>query len=399
MSMRRIMLAFQGFVLCAALLTAQAVGAPAFAADKPSAADIKKAEAEKAAALRKSQALARQAADAEKEAKALADKLVAAAAEERRFEAAASDAEVRLQILSEAAEAAKAQLYSDRQALQSVLAALMAYSRQRPPAIAAHESRAQDAVRAAILLGAIEPELQKRSRTLAKQIDDLTKLRADEAMQAKTLAIAEGELSAKKAEIMAMIAQKRALQAKLSVESKKFAADAAKAAAKAQSLRDLVAAVARSAVQKASTALGSKPSFEPGMRFSAYRGKLSPPAAGPFVKRFGQLQPAGDKSQGIFIQTRRRAQVSAPFDGRIEFAGPWRSYGGVVILSVGEGYVIVLAGLSDVFGVVGQEVLAGEPLGEMTDRRTPAPELYLELRRNGAPIDPGPWLKAAKKGA
>lgn len=397
--MRCITLAFRGLAICAALLTAQSAFAPALAANKPTAADIQKAEAEKAAAQRKSQALARQAADAEKEAKDLADKLVAAAAEERRFEAAASDAEVRLQILSEAAEAAKARLYTDRRALQNVLAALMAYSRQRPPAIAAHESRAQDAVRAAILLGAIEPELEQRARKLAKQIDDLTKLRADEAAQAKTLAMAEGELSAKKAEIMAMIAQKRALQAKLSVESRKFAADAAKAAAKAQSLRDLVAAVARTAVKKAAAAMGSRPGFEPGMRFSAYRGRLSPPAAGAFVKRFGQLQSAGDKSQGIFIQTRRRAQVSAPFDGRIEFAGPWRSYGGVIILSVGEGYVIVLAGMSEVFGVVGQEVLAGEPLGEMTDRRSPAPELYLELRRDGAPIDPGPWLKAAKKGA
>ena len=397
--MRRMTLAFQGFVFCAALLTAQAAVAPAVAANKPTAADIQKAEAERASAQRKSQALARQAADAEKEARELGDKLVAAAAEERRFEVAATDAEVRLQILSEAAEAAKAQLYSDRQALQNVLGALMAYSRQRPPAIAAHESRAQDAVRAAILLGAIEPELQKRSRTLAKQIDDLTELRADEAAQAKTLAMAEGELSAKKAEIMSMIAQKRALQAKLSVESKKFAADAAKAAAKAQSLRDLVAAVARSAVKKAASAMGTKTSFEPEMRFSAYRGKLSPPAAGAFVRRFGQVQAVGDKSQGIFIRTRRRAQVSAPFDGRIEFAGPWRSYGGVTILSVGEGYVIVLAGMSEVFGVVGQEVLAGEPLGEMTDRRSPAPELYLELRRNGAPIDPGPWLKLAKKGA
>jgi len=392
-------LAFQGFVFCAALFTAQAAVAPAVAANKPTAADIQKAEAEKASAQRKSQALARQAADAEKEARELGDKLVAAAAEERRFEAAATDAEVRLQILSEAAEAAKAQLYSDRQALQHVLGALMAYSRQRPPAIAAHESRAQDAVRAAILLGAIEPQLQKRSRTLAKQIDDLTELRADEAAQAKTLAMAEGELSAKKAAIMSMIAQKRALQAKLSVESKKFAADAAKAAAKAQSLRDLVAAVARSAVKEAASAMGTKPSFEPEMRFSAYRGKLSPPAAGAFVRRFGQVQDVGDKSQGIFIRTRRRAQVSAPFDGRIEFAGPWRSYGGVTILSVGEGYVIVLAGMSEVFGVAGQEVLAGEPLGEMTDRRSPAPELYLELRRNGAPINPGPWLKSAKKGA
>ncbi|MET0546703.1 MAG: peptidoglycan DD-metalloendopeptidase family protein [Caulobacterales bacterium] len=367
-------------------------GGPALAASKPTAKEIAKAEADKVAAQKQSQNLAKEAAAAEREAKALADKLVAAAAEERRFEAAATDAEVRLQILSEAADAAKTRLYTDRRALQNVLAALMLYARQRPPAIAAHESRAQDAVRAAILLGAIEPELEARARKLAKQIDDLTKLRQDEAEQAKSLAIAEGELSAKKQEILALIAEKRARQAKLSIESKRFAQEAAKAGAKAQSLRELVAAIASKAARGAASVILPKPS-PGGLRFSSYRGKLSPPAAGVFTTHFGQVLAAGDKSQGLAIKTRRRAQVSAPFDGRIEFAGPWRSYGGLVILNVGEGYVIVLAGMSEVFGVAGQEVLAGEPLGEMTDRRDPSPELYFELRRNGVPTNPGPWMK------
>jgi septal ring factor EnvC (AmiA/AmiB activator) len=365
----------------------------AIAADKPTPKDVAKAEAEKAAAEKKAANLTKQAAQAARDAKALADKLVAAAAEERRFEERAAEAEAKLADLTAKETAAKDGLYADRKALENVLAALMRFSRQKPPAMAAHETRAQDAVRAAILLGAIEPALEARARKLAVEIDALTSLRAEAAKEAEALASAEKSLDAKKTEIEALLAIKRGQQVKLSFEAERYAADAKRAAAKANTLRDLIAAVARKAGSVASGVFPDARSAS-GLRFSAYKGKVSAPAAGPVSARYGKLQASGEKAQGLTIQTRRRAQVSAPFDARIEFAGPWRSYGGLVILNVGEGYVIVLAGMSEVFGVPGQEVLAGEPLGEMADRRDPPPELYLELRREGVPVDPGPWLRS-----
>ena len=72
-----------------------------------------------------------------------------------------------------------------------------------------------------------------------------------------------------------------------------------------------------------------------------------------------------------------------------------------MILNAGGGYYMVLAGMDRIQVSVGQFVLAGEPVAVMGDgsARTAAaaaigaaqPVLYIELRKNDAAIDPGPW--------
>jgi septal ring factor EnvC (AmiA/AmiB activator) len=84
-------------------------------------------------------------------------------------------------------------------------------------------------------------------------------------------------------------------------------------------------------------------------------------------------------------------QVIAPFDGRIEFAGPFRGYGQILIIEHGDGYHSLLAGLDRIDGEVGQWLVAGEPVGVMPSDG-PGPTLYLELRRHEQPINPLPWL-------
>jgi septal ring factor EnvC (AmiA/AmiB activator) len=78
------------------------------------------------------------------------------------------------------------------------------------------------------------------------------------------------------------------------------------------------------------------------------------------------------------------------------FAGPFRDYGLLLILAHGDGYHTLLAGMSRLHGAVGQQVLAGEPVGEMGDAGAGPPMLYVELRRGGEPINPTPWLAAGK---
>jgi septal ring factor EnvC (AmiA/AmiB activator) len=77
------------------------------------------------------------------------------------------------------------------------------------------------------------------------------------------------------------------------------------------------------------------------------------------------------------------------------FAGPFRGYGLLLILSQGEGYHILLAGMSRLYAVTGQPVLAGEPVGEMGPEGSDT-TLYVELRRQGEPINPLSWITADK---
>jgi len=84
--------------------------------------------------------------------------------------------------------------------------------------------------------------------------------------------------------------------------------------------------------------------------------------------------------------------VLAPFDGQVIYRGPFRSYGEILIIQHGGGYHSVLAGLGRSDAAVGQWVLAGEPVGAMGSPQDGKAQLYVELRRDGHPIDPAPWL-------
>ena len=121
-------------------------------------------------------------------------------------------------------------------------------------------------------------------------------------------------------------------------------------------------------------------------------GRYAVPVAGEIVKRFGETDGFQD-AKGLTIRTRSAAQVVAPFDGQIMFAGPFKGYGQILIIDHGGGYHSLLAGIDQIEATVGQRVVAGEPVGVMKSGE-PNPSLYLELRRQGQPINPLPWLVA-----
>ena len=123
---------------------------------------------------------------------------------------------------------------------------------------------------------------------------------------------------------------------------------------------------------------------------------LALPARGRFVSSYGE-KVSGEPSaaKGLTIETRAASQVVAPYDGRVAYAGPFRGYGEILIIEHGGRYHTLLAGLDRIDAVVGQWVLAGEPVGVMSAVPESRPRLYLELRRTGQPINPLPWLAAS----
>jgi septal ring factor EnvC (AmiA/AmiB activator) len=134
------------------------------------------------------------------------------------------------------------------------------------------------------------------------------------------------------------------------------------------------------------------------------------------VQSFGDKTIAGPRARGVTWKTRADASVVALWDGRIAFAGPFRRFGQILIIDHGEGYHTLIAGLGRIEAQVGQWVLAGEPLGRTVDEadwpqgaskdtksggqaarakdRSSGSKLYVELRLDGEPINPLPWLAA-----
>ncbi|WP_417493845.1 murein hydrolase activator EnvC family protein [Maricaulis sp.] len=310
-----------------------------------------------------------------------------------------------------------ARLAAERETLTDILAAIQRIETQTPPAILAAPDDAAQAARAATLMAQVAPELQARAQTLSEELARLRAIRSDIETQSTVLASAEDALSAQRLELQALIAERRALEARRRDEAVAFLEASSSAGERARSIRSLLSELTQMAAVMPS--LNPRrielpdsipaPHMRPmrdlvaarapdapleTLRFADARGRLRPPATGDVVRRYAELAEDGTASEGIFIRTRSQAQVVSPFDGRVEFAGPFSTYGGLLILNVGEGYYMVLSGMAVTYASAGQSVLAGEPVGAMPDGGQTAPELYLELRRDGHAMDPGPWLRS-----
>jgi septal ring factor EnvC (AmiA/AmiB activator) len=150
---------------------------------------------------------------------------------------------------------------------------------------------------------------------------------------------------------------------------------------------------------------GNPGRIKPAIPFAQARGKLPLPAQGRRALDFGDKTQYGGQSKGIVIETRYAAQITSPCDGWVVYAGEFRSYGQLLIINAGDGYHVLLAGLSQIDVQPGQFVLAAEPVGTMNggQRNTPAsakisgPVLYVELRKDGRPIDPDPWWASGQQ--
>lgn len=308
--------------------------------------------------------------------------LVAAAAKAQEMEDVVSSLETRLAALAAEERAKVARLDERRAVLAATLGALARLGRRPPEALVAAAGSAIETVRGSIVLAAVAPELGAEALALGAEIQALDLLRADIDNERDALVAARRALDKEQHAIERLIRRKSQAQsrtvAERAAESERLAALAAEAADVRALLSELQAAAA-----------------EADLDFAAARGTMPFPARGRLATRFGEATDFGTPSRGVTIETQPGAQVIAPHEGRVVFAGPFRSYGQLLIIAHGERYHTLLAGLSRVGGVVGQWVLAGEPVGRMSEDDGAKPLLYLEVRRDGEPVNPLAWLAAS----
>jgi septal ring factor EnvC (AmiA/AmiB activator) len=146
--------------------------------------------------------------------------------------------------------------------------------------------------------------------------------------------------------------------------------------------------------------------LSPAIAFASAKSLLPLPVNGVKLRDFGGSDGMGGTEKGLSIATRPNAQVTTPCDAWVVYAGPFRSYGQLLILNAGGGYHILLAGMDRISVNIGQFVLTGEPVATMgsssqvaalLDASPGQPVLYVEFRKDGTPIDPGPWWAASGK--
>jgi septal ring factor EnvC (AmiA/AmiB activator) len=250
-------------------------------------------------------------------------------------------------------------------------------------------------------LDALAKEKTSKYETLLARGDDAAQRMARMAREAEDLRALFAKLAEEKAKRDAAekkLAAERAQQEKEQREKEqKLAAEAkakADAEAKAQGRIVLKPPPGMEALPEKQTAVRKSDEEAVTRSFAKARGTMPFPVTGRLASKYGEAsQAAGEAglmAKGITIQSRAAAQVVAPFDGIVAFAGPFRGYGLLLIIEHSEGYHTLLAGMGHIDAAVGQRVLAGEPVGVMENDGAPA--LYVELRRDGQPINPLPWL-------
>ena len=350
--------------------------------------------------------------------------LIETTARARAGEIRVADMEARL-ISSKASEAAiRRSLESRRGVIADVLAALQRMGRKPPPAVLVRPEDMLEAIRTSMLLGAVVPELRGETEALASDLSDLQAALRSIATEGQAQRKEQVSLDIERERIAALVAaRQRAIQ-----EAEKVnAAERARASDLARQALDLKDLIARMENEVAAAARGAESArradedqkleaarprpaaipfkdaarLAPAIPFAQARGLLPLPISGAVLKAFGAPDGFGGAEKGLSLAASPRAVVASPSDGWVAFSGPYRTYGQLLIINAGGGYYVVLAGMERINVEVGQFVLAGEPVALMGDgsAKTAAaiaigatqPILYVEFRKDGTAIDPGPW--------
>lgn len=131
--------------------------------------------------------------------------------------------------------------------------------------------------------------------------------------------------------------------------------------------------------------------------FAKQRGKLLMPALGKITGRYGQARAnASGKSttwRGLMIQARQGSDVLACANGQVVFSDWLRGFGNLIIVDHGDGYLSIYANNESLYKSVGDKVSRGETIASVGNTGgEERPGLYFELRRNGQPFNPLPWI-------
>jgi septal ring factor EnvC (AmiA/AmiB activator) len=347
--------------------------------------------------------------------------LIDGAARLRGIEDRIAETEARLKPLDDSERSLRQSLDGRREVIAEVLAALQRIGRHPAPAIVVRPEDALQSVRTAIMLGAVLPEMRVQAQAVATDLADLLRIRKDIAGEKDHLVRDIAAQAEDRQRISLLIDERQKKQAET---EKALEAERGKSLALARqvdNLKDLIGKVEqgldsasraaraadRSAEEKARenrtdlAALSDPGRLVPAVAFASARGRLPIPVNGPRIKEFGVPDGVAGVEKGISISTRAAAQVTTPCDGWVVYAAPFRNYGQVLILNAGGGYHVVLAGMDRISVNVGQFVLTGEPVAVMGNGSQGAassdkPVLYVEFRKDGSPVDPGPWWAASE---
>jgi murein hydrolase activator len=352
----------------------------------------------------------------------ISDKLISLAQTMDGQQEAMAKADERVRKLESEAIVIRSDLAAKQDVMSELLAGLQRLQQNPPPALVVDPNDVLQALRGAMMFGAVVPDMRAQAQELQDQLQRLADIRIETEGEKKKQQDALVAVQGSQLELKALQVEKKALAISDAKELETEKQRSLELAQQAKSLKQLLANLEAEqlALEKQKTAeakaredaakLKQAALARPSMVFSLSRGKLAYPVQGDILKRFGEDNGLGRPLEGLAVATQAGVNVTSPIDGKVEFAGPFRSYGQLLILNAGEGYLVLLAGMKQISAEIGQSVRAGEPVGSMGDGPSSValiggltdiarPVLYVEFRKESEPVDPTPWWMGGRKEA
>jgi septal ring factor EnvC (AmiA/AmiB activator) len=331
--------------------------------------------------------------------------------------------QARIRPLDDREKALRGSLAERRGTIAEVLAALQRMGRQTPPGIVLRAEDALQSVRSAMMLGAVLPEMRHQAETLAVDLNELVRLRKQLAEERDRLARDLLALASDRQRLTLFIEERQKRQAETEKALTEERQQATQLARQAENLNQLIVKLeqgldpaSRAARQAGRTgddrkaegkpnlaALKDPGRLSPAISFASAKGTLRLPVNGARIREFGAPDGVGGTEKGLSIAARPGGQITAPCDGWVVYSGHFRNYGQLLIINAGGGYHVLLAGMERISVDLGQFVVTGEPVAAMGGGAQSAaaiaggatqPVLYVEFRKDGVPVDPGPWWVA-----
>lgn len=320
----------------------------------------------------------------------------ALAARIQSTEADISAGEARIRLIEKLRADQRVRLAARQEPAVRLLAALQTMAR-RPPALAlVQPGSTRDMVHTRAVLASILPLLRARTSGLRREIEAGRRLRADAGRAVSALAASREQLKGQRA-LLFRLASAHRLEAQRFSSRAMIEQDRAIALGeKARDIADLMRQLGADAEQRHQLETLPGPILRPALpgiarvapvdRSAPATNRLAYrlPVAGRILTGLGEISGNGVRARGLTIATRASAQVIAPNNGRIVFAGPYRGFGRIVIIDHGAGWTTLITGLAALDVAVGDAVVQGSPIGRAAADDA---KIVVELRRGNRPID------------
>ena len=285
-----------------------------------------------------------------------------------------------------------------RERLGRVLGVMTSMQRSPETMLLLHPAGPESSARAGMILSAVAPGLEAEARDMSIKLEEIRAVRAIQLSAANTLAQGLGQVQEARRLLASAVTDRSSLPVR-------FGQDPQELTALVQSADTLDAFA--SGITGMEQDVGA-----PMADFDGAQGSLPLPVLGTVLRRYDEPDASGVRRPGLILATGPAALVTTPWPATIRYRGPLLDYGNVMILEPARGYLMIFAGLSQVFGETGDVLAAGEPVGLMGGAEPPAQEfgaefvanaaagggagqtetLYVELRRGKETLDPAEWF-------